>query len=390
MEKAVIIAAYRSPLTRANKGSFVNLRIDDICAGVIGGALKNVPQLDPNLIEDVLLGCAMPEGEQGLNIARNVSFLAGLPLTCGAVTINRFCASSLEAINQAAQNIMCGNGEVFIAGGVESMSHVPMGGFNPSLNERLMKNGMPKAYIGMGETAENLAKKYDISRDEQDRFALASHQKAVKAIKDGKFKNEIIPIKSPQSPFSKEGQGGIMISIDEGPREDTTLEKLGTLKPAFLTNGTVTAGNSSQMTDGASISILMSERLAKKLKIKPLARIISMAVAGCDPAMMGEGPIFSVPKALKRAKMKLKDIDLIELNEAFASQSIAVIKKLGMDTSKVNVHGGAIALGHPLGATGARLLATIINAMKIYNKKAGLVTMCIGGGQGLATVIERM
>lgn len=375
MEKAVIVSAYRSPLCKAGKGGFTNKRIDDVCAEVLKVSISRLPQLDPNLIEDVLIGCAMPEGDQGLNIARNISFLAGLPLTAGAVTINRFCSSSLEAINHAVQAVMCGNGEVFVAGGVESMSHIPMGGFNPSLNEKLMKPDMPNAYIGMGETAENLAKKFKISREEQDKFALLSHQKAVKAIRDGKFKNEIIPVG---------------VSEDEGPRSDTSLEKLAELKPAFLKDGTVTAGNSSQMTDGAAITIIMSEKLAKKLKIKPLARVLSMAVAGCDPSTMGEGPIFAVPKALKRAGMKLKDIDLIELNEAFASQSLTVIRTLGFDEAKVNVHGGAIALGHPLGATGARIMATLISVLQAYDKTIGLETMCVGGGQGVATMIERI
>lgn len=382
MEKVYIVATVRSPLAKANKGSFVDLRIDDVCASVLRGALARVPQLNPELIEDVLIGCAMPEGEQGLNVARNISFLAGLPLACGAATINRFCGSSLEAINQAAQAIMCGNGDCFIAGGVESMSHVPMGGFNPSLNMRLMEAGQPAAYIGMGETAEKLAQKYKISREDQDKFALGSHQKAVAAIKGGKFRDEIVPIDS--STFN------VQCLKDEGPREDTSLEKLAALKPSFMAGGTVTAGNSSQMTDGAAITILMSKRLAKKLKIKPIARIISMAVAGCDPATMGEGPIAAVPKALKRAGMKLKNIDLIELNEAFASQSLAVIGVLGLDPARTNIHGGAIALGHPLGATGARIMATLINALRQNNKSIGLETMCVGGGQGVATIVERI
>lgn len=387
MEIPVVVGAVRSPLCKAGKGAFANMRIDDVCAQVIRGALERVPQLDHKLIEDVLIGCAMPEGEQGLNVARNVSFLAGLPLSCGAVTINRFCSSSLEAINQAAQAISCGNGEVFVAGGVESMSHVPMGGFNPSLNEKLMKIGVPAAYIGMGETAEILAKKYNISREMQDKFSLASHQKAVAAIKGEKFKEEIVPITVVQSlPDGKR----LTVVQDEGPREDTSLEKLAALKPAFLKDGTVTAGNSSQMTDGAAAVIIMSKGLAKKLKIKPLARIISMAVAGCDPATMGEGPIFAVPKALKRAGMVLKNIDLIELNEAFASQVLAVVNALKLDEKRLNIHGGAVALGHPLGATGARIMATLINALKQNGKSVGLETMCVGGGQGVATIIERL
>ncbi len=380
MEKAVIVSALRSPLCKAVKGSFADIRIDDVCAQIIKESLLRIPQLDPRLIEDVLIGCAMPEGEQGLNVARSIAFLAGLPLTCGSVTINRFCGSSLEAINQAARAIQCGDGQVFVAGGVESMSHIPMGGFNPSLNEKLMRPGAPQGYISMGETAENLAKKYNVSRKEQDQFALASHEKAVAAIKGSKFKNEIVPIEVHEK----------KISQDEGPREDTSLEKLAGLKPAFLQDGTVTAGNSSQMTDGAAVTIIMAESLAKKLKIKPLARIVTMAVAGCDPSTMGEGPMFAVPKALKRAGMKLKDVDIIEINEAFASQTLAVIRELKIDEKKLNRHGGAIALGHPLGATGARIMATLINELAIYDGTVGLETMCVGGGQGVATIIERL
>ncbi len=376
MEKPVIISALRSPLCKAFKGGFIDVRVDDICVHLIKESLARIPNLDPKLIEDVIIGCAMPEGEQGLNVARNIGLLAGLPFSAGGVTINRFCGSSLSAINQAAQAIMVGNGDIFIAGGVESMSHVPMGGFNPSLNDKLMKDGAPAAYIGMGETAENVAKKHGISREDQDKFSLQSHQKAVKAIKEGKFKNEIVPFNG--------------IDTDEGPRADTSIEKLAALKPAFIEKGTVTAGNSSQVTDGAAVTILMSAKMAKKLKIKPIARIVSMAVAGCDPSTMGEGPIFAIPKALKRAKMKLKDIDLIELNEAFAAQSIAVVRNLGIDEKILNIHGGAIALGHPLGATGARIMATLISAMKQYNKSVGLETMCVGGGQGVATIIEQV
>jgi acetyl-CoA acetyltransferase family protein len=375
MESVYIVSAVRSPLGKAGKGSFANMRIDDLAAEVVKAAIAQVPGLNPNMIEDVMLGCAMPEGEQGLNIARNVSFLAGIPVSSAAVTINRFCASSLESVMQASRAIMCGDGDIFVTGGVESMSHVPMGGFNPSLNEKLMMPGAPSAYIGMGETAEILAEKYGISRGEQDQFALSSHVKAVRAIKEGYFKQEIVPVG---------------ISADEGPREDTSLEKLAALKPAFKANGTVTAGNSSQMTDGAAVVILMSKSRAKKLGIKPVAKIISMAVAGCDPATMGEGPIFAVPKALNRAGMKLKNIDLVELNEAFASQSLSVVKALSLDPARLNVHGGAIALGHPLGASGARLVATMIGAMRAHNKKTGLVTLCVGGGQGAALVLERM
>ncbi len=385
MEKAVILAAVRSPMGKANKGFFVCTRIDDIAAQVLTGLIKKVPNLDLNSLEDVIVGCAMPEGEQGLNVARNIGFLAGLPLSSGGITINRFCASSLEAINLAAQSVMCGNGELFIAGGIESMTHIPMGGFNPSLNEELMKSDAPAAYISMGATAENLARLYNISREEQDHFALMSHRKAVAAQQQGKFDEEIIPVEAVMADNTKK-----MISKDEGPRLDTSMEALSKLPPAFQDGGTVTAGNSSPLTDGVAFVLLSSRSFAKKNKLKPLVFIRSLAVAGVDPAYMGKGPIFAVPKALKRARMKLSDIDLIELNEAFSAQSLAVIRELGFDETKLNIHGGAIALGHPLGASGARIMTTLIHAMKEKNAATGLATMCVGGGQGVATIVERI
>ncbi|MDO8494641.1 MAG: thiolase family protein [Deltaproteobacteria bacterium] len=385
MEEAVIVSALRSPMGRALKGQFIHTRIDDLGAEVIKACLSQVPQLKIEEIEDVLIGCAMPEGEQGLNVARNISFLAGIPFSAGAVTINRFCASSLTAINMAVSAIQTGAMEVCVAGGIESMSHVTMGGFNPSLNVKLYGAGKPAAYIGMGETAENLAKKYKISREEQDKFALASHQKAVQAMKEGKFKNEIVECSAVQADGSVK-----KTTTDEGPREDTTLAKLGELKPAFFKEGTVTPGNSSPLTDGAAACILMSASKAKKMGIKPLAKIKGYAVAGVDPATMGIGPVFAVPKALKLAGMTLKDIDLIELNEAFAVQAIAVSKELNWDMAKFNVHGGAVALGHPLGCSGARIMATLLNALKIQNKTLGLETLCVGGGQGVCTIVERL
>lgn len=385
MNEAVILAVVRSPMGRSHKGSFIYTRIDDLGVQVMKGLLKKVPALDPNLIEDVIIGCAMPEGEQGLNVARNMTFLAGLPLTCGSVTVNRFCASSLEAINIASQYVMCGNGEAFLVGGIETMTHIPMGGFNPSLNEKLMKPDAPDAYIGMGATAENLAKRYQVSREDQDKFALMSHRKAISAQQQGKFDAEIISVEAVMS------DGTIrVINKDEGPRVDTSLEALSKLKPAFEAAGTVTAGNSSPLTDGAAMAIVASRSFAKKLKIKPMARIVAMAVAGVDPAIMGIGPVYAVPKALQRAGMKLKDIDLIELNEAFAAQSITVIRELGIDEAKLNVHGGAIALGHPLGASGTRLMATLLHAMEDRDVGAGMATMCIGGGQAVATIVERI
>ncbi len=385
MNEVVILEAVRSPMGRSHKGSFIYTRIDDLGAQVISGLLKKVPALDPNLIEDVIIGCAMPEGEQGLNVARNLAFLSGLPPSCGSMTVNRFCASSLEAINIAAQAVMCGNGDAFLVGGIESMTHVPMGGFNPSLNEKLMGPEMPDAYIGMGATAENLAKRYQVSRGDQDRFALMSHRKAVSAQQQGKFEDEIIPVEAVMADGTKK-----VVAKDEGPRVDTSIEALAKLKPAFDAGGTVTAGNSSPLTDGAAMAIVASKSLAKSLKIKPKVRILSMAVAGVDPSVMGIGPVFAVPKALKRAGMKLTDIDLVELNEAFAAQSLTVMRELGMDEAKVNVHGGAIALGHPLGASGTRLMATLIHAMEQRDVSTGMATMCIGGGQAVATIVERL
>lgn len=382
---AVIVSAVRSPMGRALKGNYINTRIDDLGGEVVREALKRVPGLNPNEIEDVIVGCAMPEGEQGMNIARNISFLAGIPNSAAATTVNRFCASSLQTIMDAARAIKVGDGEVFVAAGVESMSHVPMGGFNPSLNPKLMQKGAPDAYISMGMTAENVAEKYKISRQDMDAFATESHRKAAEAIKSGKFKNEIVPVQVSQADGSTK-----TIDTDEGPRPETTAEKLATLKPVFREGGAVTAGNSSPLTDGAAAVILMSAEKAKQLGIKPLARVHAMAVAGCEPELMGIGPIPAVRKVLKRAGMKIEDIDIVELNEAFASQSLAVIRELGIDPKKLNPHGGAIALGHPLGCSGARIMATLINDLITYDKKWGLETMCIGGGQGAAMIIERL
>jgi len=384
MEDAVILACARSPMTKAGKGAFAFTRMDDIAAQIISRLFEMVPAIGKELVEDVLIGCASPEGEQGLNVARNIALLAGLPVEVGGATINRFCASSLDAINLAAQAIRCGNGELIIAGGIESMSHVPMEGFNPSLNERLMKGAVPKAYIGMGLTAENLAKKYSITRRAQDEFAHMSHMKAASAWQQGRFGPELIPVRA----VGRDGKV-FEVSRDEMPRPDTSLEILAGLSPAFLKDGTVTAGNSSPLTDGAAMVLVSSKKFAKKRKLKPLARIRSMAVCGVDPETMGEGPIFAVPKALKRAKMKLSDIDLVELNEAFAAQALAVTGELGLNEKSLNVNGGAIALGHPLGMSGARIITTLIHAMMQHGAGTGLATMCVGGGQGIATVIER-
>ncbi|MBF0106755.1 MAG: thiolase family protein [Deltaproteobacteria bacterium] len=383
MKEVVIVSAVRSPMGRAHKGNFAFTRIDDLAAEVIQGCLKRAPGLDPNEIEELLFGCAMPEGEQGMNLGRNVGFLAGLPISVPAATLNHFCCSSLATIMAAAQAIMANQGDIYLSAGAESMTHVPMGGYNPSLNPRLLKNEMPQAYISMGITAENLVDKYKISRAEQDEFAAKSHQKAVKAMRDGLFKDEIIPITA----YSKTGETK-MVDTDEGPRADSTIEKLATLKPVFKQGGTVTAGNSSPLTDGASATLVMSLDKAKELGLKPLAKIISMAVAGCDPAIMGIGPVPAIKKALKRANLKLDQIDIFELNEAFAAQSLAVIKELNLNQDKINPKGGAIALGHPLGGTGGRIMATLVHDLRQFNKKYGLESMCVGGGQGAAMIIE--
>ncbi len=384
---AVIVSAVRSPMGRANKGNYVYTRIDDLGGQVFKAAIDRVPNLDPTEIEDVIVGCAMPEGEQGMNVARNISFLAGIPNSAAAATVNRFCASSLQTIMDAARSIMVGDGEIFVAGGIETMTHVPMGGFNPSLNPKLMTKDMPDAYISMGMTAENVFEKYKdkISREDLDAFAAESHEKALKAIKENKFKSEITPVQATQVDGSQ-----VTVDTDQGPREGTTVEKLATLKTVFKKDGAVTAGNSSPLTDGAAAVVIMSAEKAKALGIKPLARIHAMAVAGCDPETMGMGPVPAVRKVLKRANMKVEDIDIFELNEAFASQSLAVVHELGIDRKKLNPHGGAIALGHPLGCSGARIMATLINDLMTYDKKWGLETMCIGGGQGAACVIERL
>ena len=397
MSEAVIVSAVRTPIGRANKGVLKDVRADDLAAIAVRAAVERVPQLDRSLIEDVILGCAFPEGEQGMNLARLVGALAGLPETAGGVTVNRFCASSLQAVNMAAQNIMLGMGDAFVAGGIENMSRIPMGGFNPSFNPRLMrprdgeKISSPyppseleygySSYIPMGLTAENLAREYNISRAAQDAFALRSHQRAIYATDTGIFKREIVPVPLPN---------GRLMEIDEGPRRDTSLEKLASLEPAFIKGGTVTAGNSSPLNDGAAATVLMSAEKARDLGITPLAKVHTMAVAGVRPDIMGIGPVPAMKKALQRAGMQLSDIDIIEINEAFAAQYLAVEKVLGLNRDKTNVNGGAIALGHPLGCSGARIIATLINDLQTHDKTFGIATLCIGGGQGLATIIERM
>lgn len=375
--KSVVIAGYaRSPFTFANKGALMKVRADDM-AGMVIRSLVERSKLNPDDIEDLILGCAFPEGEQGLNVARLIVFTAGLPISVGGVTVNRFCGSSMQAIHQAVGAINSNAGDVFICAGVESMTRVPMGGFNPMPNPVLYEN-MPGAYIGMGDTAENLAERYKISRQAQEALAVESHQKAAAAQSAGNFKDEIIPIT-----VKKE-----LVDQDGCIRPETTAEGLSGLKPAFDVNGTVTAGTASPLTDGASAVIVCSEEYAKKNGLNIMARIKSFAVSGCDPEIMGIGPVKSSQKALQRAGLTINDIDIFELNEAFASQALACIHDLGVDRAKMNLDGGAIALGHPLGATGARIVGKAASLLQREGKKYALATQCIGGGQGIATILE--
>ena len=371
MTKAVICGYARSAFTPARKGQLNKTRPDDLAAEVIKGLLEKTGVKKED-VEDLILGCAFPEAEQGMNLARNVVFLTGLPKSVGGVTVNRFCASSMQAIHQAAGAIHSGAGDLFIAGGVESMSRVPMPGFNPMLNPSLVDMD---AYIGMGHTAENLAKKYSISRERQEQMALESHQKASKAIEKGEFNDEIITVND--------------VSEDGCIRPDATLESMAQLKPAFDKEGVVTAGTSSPLTDGAAAVIVCSEDYAKSNKLKMLAYIRGMAISGCSPEIMGIGPVVSSQKALKRAGLKLEDIDIIEMNEAFAAQSLACVDELGIDMSKLNIHGGAIAMGHPLGASGARITGKAALLLQNNGARYALSTMCVGGGQGCATILER-
>jgi acetyl-CoA acyltransferase len=391
MREAVIVSSVRTPIGRAFKGTLRATRPDELAAVAIKGALDRIPQLDPKEIEDVILGCAMPEAEQGMNVARIASLRAGLPVETSAITINRFCSSGLQAIANAAERIMAGAADVMVAGGTESMSMIPMGGNKISPNPWLVEH-YPDAYLSMGLTAERLAKRFSITREAADEFSLRSHQKAMAAIQADKFDDETVPVPvsftTPNG--SKPKRQEIVFKVDEGPRADTSLEALASLKPAFHVKGTVTAGNSSQMSDGAAAAVVMSAERARALGIKPLARFVAFATAGYKPEEMGLGPVFAIPKALKLAGLKLSEIDVIELNEAFAAQSLAVIQEAGLDPERVNPNGGAVALGHPLGCTGAKLTATIIREMKRRNAKHGLVTMCVGGGMGAAGIFENL
>jgi acetyl-CoA acyltransferase len=390
MNEVVIVSAVRTPIGKAPRGTLRTTRPDDLAAFAIQGALERIPQLDKKEIEDVILGCAMPEAEQGMNVARVASFRAGLPIETAAMTINRYCASGLQSIAIAADRIRGGSAEVIVAGGTESMSYVPFGGNKISVNPWLVEN-YPGSYMSMGLTAERVAAHYGITREAMDQFSLDSHQKAIAAIAAGKFDDEIVPVTVTNTKINGKDSAApveLIFKQDEGPRSDTSLEALAKLKPVFHAKGTVTAGNSSQTSDGAAAAIVMSASRAAALGIKPLAKFIAFAYAGCDPEEMGIGPIYAIPKALKMAGLTLDDIGVIELNEAFAAQSLAVIKVLGIDPAKLNVNGGAIALGHPLGCTGAKLTATLLREMPRRQAKYGMVTMCVGGGMGAAGIFE--
>jgi len=392
MKEAVVVSAVRTAVGKAPRGILKDTRPDEVAAIVLKEAVSRVPGLKMEEVDDVVLGCAFPESDQGLNLARIVSLRAGFPNTVPGQTVNRFCSSGLQAIATAAYEIMAGAEEVMVAGGVEFMSRVPMMGLTPSPNPYLVEN-YPQVYTSMGLTAENVAEKFGVSREDQDRFALLSHQKAAKAIKEGKFKGEIIPILARVKEMKEDGTvivKEVVFDTDEGVRYDVSLEGMAGLKPVFKAKGTVTAGNSSQTSDGAAAVVLMSRERAEKMGVKPLAVFRSFAVAGVPPEVMGIGPAYAVPKALKLAGLTLDQIGLVELNEAFASQSLYVIRHLGLNLDIVNVNGGAIAVGHPLGCTGAKLTTGLLYEMKRRNVRYGLVTMCIGGGMGAAGVFERV
>jgi acetyl-CoA acyltransferase len=397
MREAVIVSSIRTPVGKAFKGALRATRPDDLAAIAMQEAIRRVPGLDPKDIEDVILGCAMPEGEAGMNVARIASQRAGLPAEIPAITVNRFCSSGLQAIAMAAERIMVGHADVILAGGTESMSMIPMGGNKISPNPWLMDH-YPDAYLSMGLTAENVAKKYGITREKADEFSLASHKKALAAIAAGKFKDEIVPVEVQTTVFANGVNGHAAkakttttrFEIDEGPRGDTSMEALAKLKPAFHARGTTTAGNSSQTSDGAAAAVVMSSEKARALGAKPMARFLGFATAGVPAEIMGIGPAFAIPKALKLAGLKLDQIDVIELNEAFAVQSLAVIQEAGLDPARLNPNGGAIALGHPLGCTGAKLTASILRELERRSARYGMVAMCIGGGMGAAGIFERV
>ena len=392
MKDAVIVSAVRTAVGKAPKGTLRDTRPDDMGAAVIKEAIARVPGLEASEIDDVIMGCAMPEAEQGMNVARAAAIRAGLPVATSAMTINRFCSSGLQSIAMAADRIRTNGAQVIIAGGLESMSMIPMGGHIIRPNPYLIDH-YPDFYLNMGLATENVARKYEVTREEQDEFALRSHQRAAAALDANKFADETVPLTVSVEELDAKGKKQhreIVFDKDEGPRRDTSADALAKLKPAFHVKGTITAGNSSQMSDGAAAAIVMSEDRARELGAKPLARLVAYATAGCPPEEMGIGPVFAIPKALKLAGLTLDQIDVIELNEAFAAQSLAVIKTLGLDPDKVNVNGGAIALGHPLGCTGAKLTASILRELERRQGRYGMVTMCVGGGMGAAGIFERI
>jgi acetyl-CoA acyltransferase len=389
MGEAVIVSSVRTAVGKAPRGALSTTRPDDMAAAVIAEALRRAPGLDPGEIDDVIFGCAMPEAEQGLNVARIASLRAGVPVEASAVTVNRFCSSGLQAIAYGAERIMAGFAHAIVAGGTESMSLVPMGGNKISPNPTLV-DSYPDVYLSTGLVAENHARASAISREEQDAWSLRSHQRALAAIEAGRFKDETVPLKVRLVDGGPRQTRELTFDTDEGPRRDTSLQVLGSLRAAFHAKGTVTAGNSSQMSDGAAAAVLMSGARAKELGLRPLARFVSFATAGVKPELFGVGPVPAIHKALKLAGLKLEQIDLIELNEAFAAQVLACFKELPMDPERVNVNGGAIALGHPLGCTGAKLTATLLHEMPRRNARYGMVTMCVGGGMGAAGIFERI
>lgn len=391
MKHAYIVSSVRTATGKAPRGTLCHVRPDDLGSMAVRGAMDRVPGLDPGQIEDVVFGCAFPEAEQGFNLGRIIAQRAGLPETVAGVTVNRFCASGLQAIAQASQAIAAGQAEAVVAGGAESMSLIPMGGHDVAPNPALLANA-PGIYISMGITAENVAQQFHIDRAEQDAYALRSHQRAIAAIQAGRFADELVPVPVHRVGYA-DGQThtvDTLLQHDEGPRSDTSLDALAQLRPAFRLNGTVTAGNASQMSDGAAAAVLVGDRLVQELGLQPLGRLLGYAVAGVPPEIMGIGPVEAVPKVLRQVGLTLEDIGLIELNEAFAGQAIAVIRKLGLNEDIVNVNGGAIALGHPLGCTGAKLTATLLHEMKRRGVRYGLVTMCVGGGMGAAGVFENL
>ena len=389
--EAYIVTGYRTAVGKANRGGFKNYRPDDLGAEVVKHLVSSVPELDPDRIDDLIVGCAIPEAEQGMQIGRMIALLS-LPMSVSGVTVNRYCGSGLETIAIGVAKIKAGMADCIVAGGIESMSMLPMMGHKPSLNYKIATEH-PDWYLGMGLTAEEVAVDYKISREDMDEFSYHSHQKAIAAIETGKFNGQIVPIEVEDIFIDSNGQRATRkykVDTDEGPRKDTSLEVLSTLRPVFRSNGTVTAGNSSQTSDGAAFVMIMSERMVKELNLEPRARMVGYATEGVDPRIMGMGPVEAVPKVLKQTGLKLKDIDQVELNEAFAAQSLAVIRELDLNPEIVNVNGGAIALGHPLGCTGGKLTVQLINEMETRKQKYGMVTACVGGGQGVAGIFENL